>query len=79
MNFIIYGKPNCVYCQRAKTHITKNGYPYTYKELGIDFTREELLEKFPNAKTFPQITVERDGSTEYVGGYDELIAMGTQQ
>ncbi len=42
----------------------------TYKKymLGEDFTREELLEKFPTARTFPQITV--DGVS--IGGWTEF-------
>ena len=33
-----------------------------------DFTREELFEKFPTARTFPQITAHG----EYIGGYTEF-------
>ena len=36
--------------------------------LNEDFNREEFTEKFPNARTFPQIIV--DG--ELVGGYQEF-------
>ena len=31
---------------------------YTYYQLDEDFTREEFLEKFPGAKTFPQVVVD---------------------
>jgi len=43
-------------------------HEYSYWKLGKDFTREDLFEKFPNARTFPQITV--DG--ELVGGWTEF-------
>jgi glutaredoxin-related protein len=36
--------------------------------LDTDFTREELFEEFPTARTFPQIRV--DGNA--IGGYDQL-------
>ena len=36
--------------------------------LNEDFTREQLLEKFPTARTFPQITI--DGQS--IGGYQEF-------
>ena len=36
--------------------------------LDQDFTREQLLEKFPNARTFPQITIDGLG----IGGYQEF-------
>ena len=38
--------------------------------LDEDFTREELFEKFPSARTFPQITV----NGELIGGYTEFAA-----
>ena len=38
--------------------------------LDEDFTREELFEKFPSARTFPQITM--DGIL--IGGYTEFSA-----
>lgn len=64
----IYGKPQCPFCDRAKALCEQKGYEYSYKQLGVDFGREELLEKFPNARTFPQITAHG----EYVGGFNEL-------
>ena len=41
---------------------------YNYKQLDVDFTREQLFELFPGARTFPQIKI--DG--ESIGGYTEL-------
>lgn len=64
----IYGKPQCPFCDRAKALCEQKGYEYTYKQLGVDFGREELLEKFPTARTFPQIIAHG----EYVGGFNEL-------
>ena len=61
----IYGKDNCPYCDKAKALCEQKGYEYTYKQLGTDFTREELMEQFPTARTFPQIRI--DG--EAIGGY----------
>jgi glutaredoxin 3 len=65
----IWGKPGCPYCERSKQICKKFGLNYIYHQLDEDFTREELLEKFPYAKTFPQIIV--DG--EYVGGHDDFV------
>ena len=64
----IYGKPQCPFCDRAKALCEQKGYEYTYKQLDVDFTREELFEQFPTARTFPQITAHG----EYVGGFTEL-------
>ena len=64
----IYGKPKCPFCDMAKVLCTKEQKEFTYYQLGADFGREEMLEKFPTARTFPQIIV--DG--EKIGGYQEL-------
>lgn len=68
----IYGKSQCQYCDmavmKAQAMVQENDHTYTYKKLGVDFTKEELLEKFPSAKTFPQITI--DGNP--IGGWNEF-------
>jgi glutaredoxin-related protein len=38
--------------------------------LDVDFTRDEFMQKFPTARTFPQILVDGD----LVGGYTEFAA-----
>jgi len=67
----IYGKDNCPYCDKAKALCEREDMEYTYKQLGIDFEREELMETFPGARTFPQIIV--DGNK--IGGFTELKAL----
>ena len=47
----IYGKPQCPFCDRAKALCEQRELEYTYKQLGTDFTREEVLEMFPGART----------------------------
>ena len=72
-NFIhakIWGKPMCPYCDRAKALCQKEGIKYTYHQLDEDFTREELMEEFPTARTFPQIRINGDS----IGGFTELKA-----
>lgn len=67
----IYGKPQCPFCDKAKALCEREGKEYTYKQLGEDFGREEMLELFPTARTFPQIIV----NGEKIGGYTELEAL----
>jgi glutaredoxin len=64
----IYGKPACPFCEQAKQLCERMELKYVYKSMGTDFTREELLEQFPNARTVPQIIV--NGTK--IGGYNEL-------
>ena len=65
---IIYGKTSCGYCDAAKKLCESRGYEYEYKQLNEDFTREDVMETFPGARTFPQIRV----SGENIGGFTEL-------
>ena len=64
----IWGKPQCPFCEQAKRLCEARGLKYTYKQLGVDFEREEVLESFPGARTFPQIRI--NGTA--IGGYDKL-------
>ena len=64
----IFSKPACPYCVKAKNLCEQHGYEYTYKMLDEDFTREQLVEEFPTARTFPQIRI----SGEAIGGFDNL-------
>tara|TARA_Y100000310_G_scaffold39271_1_gene36863 strand:+ start:5337 stop:5585 length:249 start_codon:yes stop_codon:yes gene_type:complete len=69
----IYSKENCPFCTKALNlaeKITDRYKEHTYDKyiLDEDFTREQLLEKFPHAKMFPQITI--DGIK--IGSYTEF-------
>jgi glutaredoxin 3 len=64
----IFGKPDCIHCEKAKFLCNQKGIKYTYKELDKDFDFDFIKKSFPNARTFPQIVI--DGN--YVGGCDEL-------
>jgi len=64
----IYGKPMCPFCDKAKQFCETRGFEYTYKSLGADYTKEELLETFPGARTVPQIII----NGEKIGGFDKL-------
>ena len=63
-----------MYCDKA-VHIAQqiiqetSEHSYDKYMLDEDFTREELLEKFPHARTFPQIVI--DG--ENIGGYSNFL------
>lgn len=69
MKVTIYSKPQCPYCDAAEYAAQSRNLDYTVKKLDEDYTKQELLEQFPNAKTFPQIIV--DG--ESIGGYTQFM------
>lgn len=75
MNVLIYTKNQCSFCTNAKTLLNTKGIAYTEMRLGEDFTKEFIVENFPEARTFPVIVV--DGFN--IGGYQELQKMLTEQ
>ena len=64
----IWGKPGCPSCIKAKTLCEKYNYPFEYKQLGVDFEREDVIAEFPEARTFPQIVI----NGLKVGGYEQF-------
>lgn len=52
---IIYGKSNCIYCEKAKKLCIDYKLDYEYRNVAQIEYLEEFVEKFPGAKTVPQI------------------------
>ena len=69
MKAVMWSKPLCPYCVSAKSLLTSKGYEIEERVIGAGFTKDQLIEAVPNARTVPQIFL--DG--EYVGGYDNLV------
>ena len=66
MEVEIYSKTNCVFCDKAKMRLQKHN-PKIHM-LDQDYNRDDFLKKFPNARTFPQIIIDK----QHIGGYFEL-------
>tara|TARA_R100000231_G_scaffold76891_1_gene59720 strand:- start:1413 stop:1652 length:240 start_codon:yes stop_codon:yes gene_type:complete len=68
----IYSKKQCPYCDMAERiaqqFVQESEHKYEKYMLDVDFNREDMLEKFPTARTFPQIKI--DGKS--IGGYTEF-------
>ncbi len=45
MNFTVYSRKGCDYCERIKTVLRLTGCTYVVYNLGEDFTREEFIAK----------------------------------
>ena len=71
---IVWSKYHCPYCDQAKDLLKAKGIQFEEKKIGDGYTKEELLEAVPNARTVPQIFL--DG--ELVGGFTELKAKLTE-
>lgn len=55
MNIVVYSKDNCPACTALKARLTKDGESFTEIKVGVDMSREEFLEKFPQARMMPYV------------------------
>tara|TARA_B100001540_G_C15532875_1_gene517778 strand:+ start:104 stop:340 length:237 start_codon:yes stop_codon:yes gene_type:complete len=69
MNFTVYSKEDCPYCQRVKTVLELTGQDFVVYTLGKDFTREGFYAEFGEGSTFPQVVCD----SESLGGCKETV------
>ena len=65
---VVYSKDQCVFCDKAINLLKVNAKEHIVYKLGKDFDRDTILEMFPNARSFPIITLDK----QFIGGYNEL-------
>lgn len=65
---VVWSKNQCPYCDQAKALLKAKGIAFEEKKIGNGYTKEELLEAVPGARTVPQIFL--DG--KLIGGFTEL-------
>jgi len=70
MKAIVWSKYNCPYCEQAKALLNQKGIPFEERKIGDGYTKEDLLEAVPTARTVPQIFLD----DKLVGGFTELKA-----
>ena len=75
MNFTVYSRTGCDYCERIKTVLRLTGCTYVVYNLGEDFTREEFIAEFGEGSTFPQVSC--DGKK--IGGSIETVKFLREQ
>jgi len=68
MSVIVWTKENCPSCVKAKTLLDNRKISYELRQVGEDWTREQLLESIPTARSVPQVVI--NGDT--IGGYEQL-------
>jgi glutaredoxin len=68
MKAIVWSKDQCPYCDQAKALLKSRNIEFEERNVSRDWTREQLLEAVPNARTVPQIFL----GEELVGGFIEL-------
>jgi glutaredoxin len=68
MKALVWSRDACGYCDSAKALLKQKGIEFEERKIGSGWTKEQLLESVPSAKTVPQIYL--DG--KHIGGYTEL-------
>ena len=68
MKAIVWSKNQCPYCVQAKNLLESRGIEYEERNINKEYTREQLLEAVPNARTVPQIFLD----DKLIGGFTEL-------
>jgi len=68
MKATVWSKYHCPYCDQAKALLKSKGIEFEEKKIGDGYTREELLEAVPGARTVPQIFID----DKLIGGFTEL-------
>jgi glutaredoxin 3 len=68
MKATVWSKYHCPYCDQAKALLNQKGIQFEEKKIGDGYTREDLLEAVPNARTVPQIFLD----DKLIGGFTEL-------
>jgi glutaredoxin 3 len=68
MKAIVWSKNACPFCVQAKALLESKGIEFEERNVQEDWTKEQLLEAVPTARTLPQIFLDDN----YIGGFTEL-------
>ena len=68
MKAVVWSKDACPFCDQAKNLLKLKGIDYEERNVSRDWTREQLLEAVPDARTVPQIFLD----DQLIGGFTEL-------
>jgi glutaredoxin 3 len=68
MQAVVWSKDACPFCVQAKALLESKGIEFEERNVSKDWTKDQLLEAVPNARTLPQIFLD----DKLVGGFTEL-------
>lgn len=55
MNFTVYTRPGCPYCDQVKQVLSSKGYSFREYVLGNHFEKTQFYSEFGQGATFPQV------------------------
>jgi len=68
MKAIVWSKNGCPFCDQAKNLLKSKNIEFEERNIEKDWSRGQLIEAVPNARTLPQIFLDE----QLVGGFTEL-------
>ena len=68
MKAVVWSKHHCPFCDQAKALLTQKGIEFEEKKIGEGYSKEDLLEAVPTARTVPHIFLD----DTLIGGFTEL-------
>jgi glutaredoxin len=68
MQATVWSKDHCSFCDQAKALLKQRGIEFEERKIGHGYTKEQLLEAVPTARTVPQIFLD----DKLIGGFTEL-------
>ena len=68
MKATVWSKNACPFCDQAKSLLKMKGIEFEERNINKDWTKDQLLEAVPTARTLPQIFLD----DKLVGGFTEL-------
>jgi len=68
MKAVVWSKNQCPFCVQAKALLESKGIEFEERNVSANWTKEQLLEAVPTARTLPQIFLDDN----YIGGFTEL-------
>lgn len=68
MKITVWSKYDCPFCDKAKALLTMKGIEFEERKIGDGYTKEDLLEAVPTARSVPQIII----NEQLIGGFTDL-------
>ncbi len=68
MKAVVWSKHHCPFCDQAKALLTQKGIEFEEKKVGDGYSKEDLLEAVPTARTVLHIFLD----DKLIGGFTEL-------
>jgi glutaredoxin 3 len=75
MKAVVWSKYNCPYCDQAKALLKQQSIEFEERRIGDGWTKEDLLEAVPAARTVPQIFLDE----QLIGGFTDLRKYLTEE